>query len=567
MIHGPSFRVIKDVYTNSSRSSAVAFLEFDQDAWRRRGGAFGIQLLDGIVQLPMIHPLYEMSWIGYAGGFDYALFARQPVGHSCIAKFEFSRGPSHTTSGNAWLYDSEGRLLLYLEGVESVRGLSCTRTIDCIKNWQPMSVLLSHSQIQSALVAPGDIMSRVSGCIFSMLHLRPCIRVLEFWDIEAAGPLVFQSLVGSKGRQKDGSIIEYFIATSNPSIARNKAFRVPFKHKSWLRVRILLLPSAQDALDQFCFDVIAVWNKGRGAREAWDTGPQIMELAILGAQDCILFHDFDRKTSGGWEKYVTNEQVLGEGVASCIIQRDMIVKDKAQGTDILVLCLNSALAERFSSIMGSVNKNSHGKVTAVVGSWSSSLDEQLDVLLKSEDENAKHVVVLDGIEDESEYAKHTFVRVANLGRTLGARVQSLNLSCKPTLWVVASNVNRPPIRMDRCSLPPLVGTIQATYSSFCAKFVDIESTSDCLESVALLIMHNYGAWQYLVARPSGSNAHPVIHQSIMMPCDTEKTQLHTHGTQMISAFDSDRGFKYDRVFRNFEVRVLGLVKTGSASCA
>lgn len=45
-------------------------LEFDSQAWIKKGGHYGYQLLDGLYQIPFLLPSYDPQIVAYAGGFE-----------------------------------------------------------------------------------------------------------------------------------------------------------------------------------------------------------------------------------------------------------------------------------------------------------------------------------------------------------------------------------------------------------------------------------------------------------------------------------------------------------------
>ena len=88
--YGKSFKVIDEVKTSADGSSIVATLSFDHETWISKGGIYGVQLLDGILQLSYLNPYIASGNVGYAGGFDLGIFVRKPVENPCIVHFQFA---------------------------------------------------------------------------------------------------------------------------------------------------------------------------------------------------------------------------------------------------------------------------------------------------------------------------------------------------------------------------------------------------------------------------------------------------------------------------------------------
>jgi hypothetical protein len=176
-------------------------------------------------------------------------------------------------------------------------------------------------------------------------------------------------------------------------------------------------------------------------------------------------------------------------------------------------------------------------------------------LISQNQDNEKHVVVLNGLIDESKYAQDTFVGLARLAGILGAELQR-NLRCKLTLWVMVSNISCPPVNQDHCSLLPLVSGMRSTYPCLSAKLVDVEDPSFSLEPLASLIMHNYGAWQYLLA--NGND----LFQAIMLPSDARGERIAKSG-QMISASDESHLYRCELTMEKQKVGRFSYLSTAS----
>ena len=142
--YGPSFQVVDEVRRNLDGSSVVASLHFDHDQWSGRGGVYGVQLLDGILQLCFLNPYVPSGYVMYAGGFDWGLFLRAPVENPCIVHFQFAEDHESygqtVRHGDALMYNSKGRLLCHLMGINSIMGKRATGVLDAVPVWQPLSM-------------------------------------------------------------------------------------------------------------------------------------------------------------------------------------------------------------------------------------------------------------------------------------------------------------------------------------------------------------------------------------------------------------------------------------------
>lgn len=50
------FQVIQSVWTNHPRTGLLARIKYNSSFWRRKGGVYAIQILDGVLQLGYLSP-------------------------------------------------------------------------------------------------------------------------------------------------------------------------------------------------------------------------------------------------------------------------------------------------------------------------------------------------------------------------------------------------------------------------------------------------------------------------------------------------------------------------------
>jgi len=276
---------------NHMRSSLIASLEYDHREWSKRGGVYGIQLLDGILQLGFLNPHADSGVVMYAGGFDLGIFARSPVGTTCVVHVKFSeekdgqqgRYGKILVSGDALMYDVNGDLLCHLIGIKCILGRKVSRTFDSIQHW--------HRITQKCDEMAASRTNNLAATILGLINQQPdlisrrsfYLRILEFWEDSTHLPKVFESLAQADDEVVPSDsrlLVEIFIATHNRDVLQ-KGFHIPMKHKKWLRVRLVFLPSAKDVLEKLCFDVVAAWYDGKFRDAEWQGPLDLWMLVIL----------------------------------------------------------------------------------------------------------------------------------------------------------------------------------------------------------------------------------------------------------------------------------------------
>jgi len=68
--YGPSFQVVQSVYGDLASYTYLGRLKYDSQSWAKQGGCYGVQLLDGLFQVPLILPSSDPQLVAYAGGFE-----------------------------------------------------------------------------------------------------------------------------------------------------------------------------------------------------------------------------------------------------------------------------------------------------------------------------------------------------------------------------------------------------------------------------------------------------------------------------------------------------------------
>lgn len=546
----------QEVRMNYKRSSLVASLEYDHSDWNRKGGVYGIQLLDGILQLGFLNPHADSGVVMYAGGFDLGIFARRPVSNRCLVHVKFTgekdgeqqvRHGKTLISGDALLYDSNGYLLCHLIGIKCILGRKISRTFDSIQVWHPLTnqddempkfdVSVSSAEREHVQVAnngTNTLASTILGLIVKKGDLTReksfYLRILELWEDSAHLPKVFESLVHTEDEIVTSNprlLVEIFIATHNRDVLQ-KSFHIPMKQKKWLRVRLVLLPSAKDVLDKLCFDVVAAWYDGKFRDAEWQGPLELIQgIGKFGYEGCVLLHDFQLDPS--CSKYVSQRCEHGGKFFSCRLQKDIILKDDVNGKDVLVLCHDESTRLQFSTVLLSLTSDYKTKLNIRTASLSGKDNQEISEIVEgftSNDSNReKHVVSLDGLYDESKYSEETFAQVAKVVHFLGAKKR------KAFMWVISCNVFSNPIKIDHCSLYAIVNGINTECVSVFAKFVEIgvPNPREALEALAVLFLRNPGPSQFMIDECGH------IYQSILLPM--EKGCI--PGRRSVSAKDQD----------------------------
>ena len=526
---------------NYKRSSLVASLEYDHSDWNRKGGVYGIQLLDGILQLGFLNPHADSGVVMYAGGFDLGIFARRPVSNPCFVHVKFTeekdgeqqvRYGKTLISGDALLYDANGDLLCHLIGIKCIIGRKVSRTFDSIQVWHPISskydemlekpdVSTSRTENEHVQVATNGT-NALASTILRLIAKRGdltraksfYLRILELWEDSAHLPKVFESLVRAEDEIVTSNpklLVEIFIATHNRDVLQ-KSFHIPMKQKKWLRVRLVLLPSAKDVLNKLCFDVIAAWYDGKFRDAGW-TGPLelIQGIGKFGYEGCVLLHDFQLDPS--CSKYVSQRCEHGGEFFSCRLQRDIILRDDVNGKDVLVLCHDEGTCLQFSAALLSLTSDFKTKLNIRTASLTGKDDQEISDIVEDftskDSDREKHVVSLDGLYDESKYSEETFAQVAKVVHFLGAKKR------KAYMWVISCNVFSNPIKIDHCSLFAIVNGINTEFVSIFAKFVEIgvPNPREALEALAVLFLRNPGPSQFMI------DDYGDVYQSILLPIE------------------------------------------------
>ena len=538
--YGPSFQVIDEVRTSADRSSIVATLNFDHGKWSAKGGLYGVQLLDGMLQLCFLNPFVPSGNVSYAGGFDWGLFVRAPVENPCIVHFQFAHDESFGDSivhGDALMYDANGRLLCHLMGIKSIIGKQMMKLSDSVPVWQPMS-LAARAPPSQLDAARAD--HRLSGCPSSAVARVICdvlrkkhaivqgachLRVLEVWEDPLSVPSVFAALASVKEGVLPSDfdfLVEVFVATHQDSVIK-RGYHIPKKRKGWLKLRLVSLPSGS-VLDNFSFDVM-VRIMGADHQDNWTDPADFLRFASrFGYYGSIILHDFDAcQVSKSWvrEEFVGACMEHADGVfSSCSLLEGAILG--ARGGDpsdleIFVVCRDSDLARRVNAAFEQValRANCTARVRVSLRSiHHADMDaiRQLagDVSCSRCDE--RHVIVLDGALDESAYAQDTFVLAARAAEELG----SIATGSVSFLWLITSNAFVPPINVHRASIHPLITAMINYYPDLRPKYVDLPSTSlgtstRSLESLAALILTRPGPHKYMI------DVEGVVHQRLFLP--------------------------------------------------
>ena len=519
--YGASFRVINEVRTSADRSSIVVSLEFDHEKWIRQGGVYGVQLLDGILQLGFLNPYFPSGNVSYAGGFDLGIFVRKPVENPCFVHYQFVEDDEifgkTFVQGDAMMYDSSGMLLCHLIGIKSIIGKRMTGIHDSVPVWQPMSLAVTSENVhnlccvegeQEEWCSPSSIMAPIVDLLhqkYSLGHGEACsLRIVEFWEDASSVPVVFDALTRVNEADLPSSfnfVIEVFIVSYDIAVLE-KGYHIPPKHKKWLRLRLVSLPSGQESFDHFNFDVIAAWKRG-SSQDRWDDPIEFLRLAgRLGYHGSLVLHDLD--VGQMWEGYVEAYHAGHGGFSSCRLLRRSLFGALVRNQSVYLISKDADMScqmhESFGRVASEIDVHLRVNARSMDGGDQQSICALAGEI--SEDPDEIHIVVLDGIMDDSEYAQDTFTLVARIVHLLG----EAGTDC--SLWVITSHAFVPPINVHRASLLPLVMGSMMTFQRIHAKFVDLAGPYDTLSS---LILSKPGPHQFMI------DSAGIVHQRIMLP--------------------------------------------------
>ena len=523
--YGPSFQVIKEVRVNLDRSRVVATLQFDHEQWSRRGGVFGVQLIDGIFQLCFLNPFLPSGNVSYAGGFDWGVFLRSPVDNRCIVDFQFSEDEEAfgqtIVHGDAIMYDPNGRIICHIMGIRSILGKRETTVVDAVPVWQPLSMGTPAKDGDADPTCDPDRTSAVVSTIASIVRRKHAllrgeachVRVFEFWEDCHSVPSVFEALASvNEGDMPEDFrfLVEVFVATHDESVMK-KGYYIPHKHKHWLKLRLVSMPSGQAALTSICFDVIVRME----AQGRWKDPMEFLKYASgFGYDGSLVIHDFDpEQASQAWEGCVGHWQALPGGLSSCSMLLRALVRGHSENISdektIFIVSKDVDLSCRLGAALEEAASKCSVRVNVSVRSIR---HEDLEATSQLADDvscavGERHVVILDGVVDESEYAQDTFALSARIAAEVGPIA-----SC--FLWLVTSNAFVPPMKVDRASIHPLVSIILEAYHKLRPKYVDLGGPLGSFKPLASLIMARPGPNKFMI------DLDGVVYQRLVLPRGT-----------------------------------------------
>lgn len=550
--YGPSFQVVDEVRRNLDGSSVVASLHFDHDQWSGRGGVYGVQLLDGILQLCFLNPYVPSGYVMYAGGFDWGLFLRAPVENPCIVHFQFAEDHESygqtVRHGDALMYNSKGRLLCHLMGINSIMGKRATGVLDAVPVWQPLS-MAPLAEDRDAGACDPDRSSVVARIIADVLRRKHALvrggachlRILEYWDDCHSIPSVFAALASVEDGVMPESfdfLVEVFVGTHNDGVMK-RIYYIPQKHKQWLKLRLVSLPSGQMTLDCYCFDVACM-----GAQGPWEDPMEFLRFASrLGYRGSVILHDFDiDQVSKLWEGYVGDCQEHPGGFSSGSLLDGALLGalgDDGFDQSIFIVSKDVDLSRQLCAAFVKVTSECSARISITERSIHHRDVEairQLAAEVSCDQGGERHVVILDGVVDESEYTSDTFALSATIARAIG--VES---SATCFLWLVTSNAFVPPINVHRASLHPLIVEMTVEYQhTLRPKYVDLASPGESHEALASLILSRLGPAKFMI------DVDGVIHQRLFLPREVAYPPRRV----AIRADDTDTFYKLDLVKPN-----------------
>ncbi len=494
-------------------------LNYDSESWGRKGGLYGIPLLDGILQLLFLIPVMDIGCITFAGGFDVGIFARKPSEKICFAHVETInpiQENNATAIGNASLYDSKGHILAHIKGIKVIFTQKISHVEDTLQIWQPMSSVSISKPPKVADLQ--EIREYISNQIFKVIEFRykaskcniACMRVLECVEQQSDILRILDSLMfaNERGLPNFPFLVEVFIATHDDIIA-NERIHIPLKHRRWLKTRKILLPSAQPILHKFQFDAIGVWGGIEGPSKYFSTHEFLLDIGKISNRGCIIFHDsnFDRSCGN----YVHRESDV-DGIFISRPDIDAILRDQTTSGDVLILSHNLSAASALCHSLQCKTAEFKSKWNASILSWEDKqvLQDKLEYFLKSNPDHFKHIVFLNCF-DSSKYGRKSFVEIARTAKILG--LSSLGGDVEAHTWIITSEVFSGRINIDQSSLVTLSNSISAEFKSISSKFVDLEDPLRNFDALATLIVQNAGCEKNMIDRNN------LMHEYRLVPFD------------------------------------------------
>lgn len=509
---------MQDVCSDLNQMSMFAELSFDSKSWSKVGGKYGIQLLDGIVQIGFLDTRRDLTTVAYFGGFEIGYFVREPDEETCFAHFQFNdleeTSSRVVTVGDAKLYDSNGRILVALHGIKTIMGNPNSSIINVQQFWQPF---LAASTVAGLGTEQPEHLDCSDGILRQIIQIAKgkkeknifnvtlncegpvIVRILEIWMDDASMPNVLQSLTSAKSMVPN-AIIELFIASSVPEVTQSN-FKVPKSNQDWLRVRVLCLPSAQVVMRKLSFDVIALWQGS--ANRLWKTAHEALcELADIASPGCLLLYDDGSakvdpdavEVSKTWDSNAAlcgipfgEELQLERGLSSCRLRPNM---EPLKSRDVLIVLSNvkvsASLQMKLDFIFGNMNCNIEclSNMEDV-----SHMDARIGSFISINQENPKSFLIMDGAFDTSQYGIDSFMLATKVATMVAGKLehQDGNLA---TYWIVSSNTTFDPINVDHCSHTALQRNVMCRFPSLDTKFVDLEEPVDDMDALARLVAFN-----------------------------------------------------------------------------
>lgn len=535
--------MMQEARIRADRKSIIASLHCDHEEWSKKGGHYPIPMLDGILQLGFLNSgSLDIGCVMYAGGFELGYFARRPKENACIALMEILdpvQDAMFTVTGNAWLYDMQGNLLVYLEGIRCILGNKKTQVNDILQIWQPVLPEGQDDRAFSMDRCTQDIASLASKILHKKHQMSRCnistLRILEYIEDQSQQSKVLESLLQVNEADLLGVplLIELFIATNNVTVAQ-KRFSVPSKRRKWLKIRVVCLPSAKDmALSLYRFDLILI--NQTAISQNWHSHKEaLLDIAKLGHIECILLHDFELDSSCSY--YVSRLSDLGDKMHSSRVLCKPLHQDQPYGRDILIISSNKEASSQFSSILSS-------RISGYRSTWNVEVLEledgdsqeghmmqELDRFAMANPHNEKHVVILDGMYDTSKYAQDSFIRTAKVANSLGAML--LVQDKKACIWICTSGVFSSTVNLNRCSLASLSRSITNELRCWYAKHVDVEDPVANLDALLTLLIFNDGGSRNLIDKKNDIFEYCFVPADIEHVCGNDGFSIQSNDPQM-----------------------------------
>ena len=543
--YGPSFQVVTSFHGNMVDDTYLGVVEFDSKAWGRRGGNFGVQLLDALYQILFLLPSHNPQIVMYAGGFESAHFVRKPTTNKLFVFLDHDSNLAYVGrkkgGGDVIVYDEEGRLLLFMKGISCIAGASTDTTCLSDLAWQsriatPDAIFAKEFVSAAGKTSSVDALAQVvvrSAQAFHQAHggKSTVVRILEIVE-DAAIPTLAEAL--STLVLDSNQILEVFIGSHNIQVLNMVAGAMGRTGKG-LRVRKIVLSALPRELADYAFDVVAfhawhasgqaAWAKGEGPDPVVNALTAIKSFVTPGAQLLALGLEGEEEQKA----WTTHLQPLASDVVAAkggklVVGRMVPSVPVGPRTFLIVaedLTLGTQLERHLASLAGpqcrgvvltcGAHPKAHFQDSAKAAAWGTTLDKALKDLSSAKGEvGFQGIVFLGGLGDDTVLGTTAFGRLAKLCQAATACEQQIAALVggerEGHLWVLTEGAYGGTIRPNQGTMQGFTFVIAHELPALEARLIDMATDTttttraQALAKAAEVLAYTPREKVYLVAR-------------------------------------------------------------------